>query len=50
MVFARVADVARTRKRLSLKGEGLLRKGGPPTYAILPLSIVGIYALFERLE
>ena len=33
-VGARVADVARTRERRSLKGQGLLRKEGPPTYIV----------------
>ena len=37
MVFeeTRAAHVARARERRSPKGQGLLRKEGPPTYAIL---------------
>ena len=31
----RVAEVARAREQRSPKGQGLLRKEGPPTYAIL---------------
>ena len=48
----RVADVARAREQRSPKGQGLLRKEGPPTYAILSQnnSIVVIYTLFERLS
>ena len=33
--IGRVADVARAREQRSPKGQGLLRKEGPPTYAIL---------------
>ena len=32
---ARVAHVGGARERRSMKGQGLLRKEGPPTYAIL---------------
>ena len=37
---SRVADVARARERRSPKGQGLLRKEGPPTYAILSRNLV----------
>ena len=40
LVLARMADVARTREQRSPKGEGLLRKGGPLTYAILSRNLV----------
>ena len=46
---SRVAEVGGPQDRRSTKGQGLLRKKIPPTYAILLLSIVAIYALFERL-
>ena len=62
----RVEDVAGLRDRQYPKGQGLLRKEGPPTYALLQnlvlshrvktnvfvakLSNVAIYALFERLS
>ena len=36
----RVADVAHARKRRSPKGQGLLWKEGPPTYAILSQNLV----------
>ena len=36
----RVADVARACERRSPKGQGLLRKEGPPTYAILSRNLV----------
>ena len=48
--LTRVAEVGGPQDRRSTKGQGLLRKEGPPTYAILLLSIVAIYALFERLS
>ena len=34
-VYHRVAEVARAREQRSPKGQGLLRKEGPPTYAVL---------------
>ena len=37
---ARVADVARTREQHSPKGEGLLQKGGPATYAVFSQNLV----------
>ena len=36
----RVAEVEGARERRSLKGQGLLRKEGPPTYAILSRNLV----------
>ena len=36
----RVADVGGARERRSTKGKGLLRKEGPPTYAILSRNLV----------
>ena len=38
--FNRVAEVARAREQRSPKGQGLLRKEGPPTYAILSRNLV----------
>ena len=35
IIQRRVAEVARAREQRSPKGQGLLRKEGPPTYAIL---------------
>ena len=45
-----MADVEGPWDRRSPKGQGLLRKEGPPKYANLvdKLSIVAIYALYER--
>ena len=37
---SRVADVERAREQRSPKGQGLLRKEGPPTYAILSQNLV----------
>ena len=39
-VSVRVADVGGPRDRRSPKGQGLLRKEGPPTYAILSRNLV----------
>ena len=36
----RVADVEGAQERRSTKGQGLLRKEGPPTYAILSRNLV----------
>ena len=36
----RVAEVARAREQRSPKGQGLLRKEGPPTYAIVSRNLV----------
>ena len=46
---SRVTDVELPQYRWYPKGQGLLRKEGPPTYAIFvaKLSIVAIYALYE---
>ena len=38
--FSRVAEVEGARERRSPKGQGLLRKEGPPTYAILSRNLV----------
>ena len=43
-----MAEVEGARERLSPKGQGLLRKEGPPTYAILSRNLV--LSLFERLS
>ena len=40
LITTRVADVARAREQRSPKGQGLLRKEGPPTYAILSQNLV----------
>ena len=42
MIFdrKRVADVEGAQERRSTKGQGLLRKEGPPTYAILSRNLV----------
>ena len=57
MVVDRVAHVARARERRSPKGQGLLRKEGPPTYAILSRNLVlsrfshflkGFYRAFNK--
>ena len=37
---SRVAEVEGARERRSPKGQGLLRKEGPPTYAILSRNLV----------
>ena len=39
-VASRVAEVEGARERRSPKGQGLLRKEGPPTYAILSRNLV----------
>ena len=39
-VWTRVAEVEGARERRSPKGQGLLRKEGPPTYAILSRNLV----------
>ena len=46
------ADVEGAQERRFTKGQGLLRKEGPPkiSYFVAKLSIVSIYALFERLS
>ena len=40
IVQCRVADVEGAQERRSTKGQGLLRKEGPPTYAILSRNLV----------
>ena len=40
LLVPRVADVGGPRDRRSPKGQGLLRKEGPPTYAILSRNLV----------
>ena len=39
-MMTRVAEVEGARERRSPKGQGLLRKEGPPTYAILSRNLV----------
>ena len=43
---SRVADVGGAQERRSTKGQGLLRKEGPPTYAILSRN--SVLARFTR--
>ena len=48
---SRVAGVGGLQDRRSTKGQGLLQKEGPPTYAILSRHLVlSRFTLFERLS